>query len=82
MGKTTTTTKETMTMIDRIIKMKRTTRFLAMFLAIGILAGCGFFVLCLPFIPFGWPIHTAIGGAIGCGFATGFVNGIMIALID
>lgn len=71
-----------MTMIDRIIKMNRTNRFATMFLAIGILAGCGFFILCLPFIPFGWPIHTAIGGAIGCGVATGFVNGIMIALID
>lgn len=71
-----------MKIIDRIIQMNRMTRFATMFIAIGISAGCGFLILCLPLIPFGWPIHTAIGGAIGCGFATGFVNAIMIAWID
>jgi hypothetical protein len=67
-------------MFDRIMELHPLPRWFVMFVAIVTIVAAGFCVLISPFLLFGFPISSMIGGAIGAGIGCGLFNATMLAL--
>ena len=56
------------------MKGRRLRRFIVVFAAAFLFAGLMFLAVSLLLVPLGFPLPSAIGGAIGCGIGTALVN--------